>query len=41
MCATKPLMAGDASVVADAFRDRVAARGSGANAWGWDKAYNK
>jgi formate dehydrogenase iron-sulfur subunit len=41
MCATKALMAGDASVVADAFRSRVAARGSGANAWGWDKAYNK
>jgi len=41
MCATKALMAGDASVVADAFRERVAARGSGAKAWGWDKAYTK
>ncbi len=41
MCATKALMAGDASVVADVFRERVAARGSGAKAWGWDKAYKK
>jgi len=41
MCATKALMAGDASVVADVFRERVAARGSGARAWGWDKAYKK
>ena len=41
MCATKALMAGDASVVADVFRERVAARGSGAAAWGWDKAYSK
>ena len=41
MCATKALMAGDANVVADTYRKRVFARGSGANAWGWDKAYGK
>jgi len=41
MCATKALMAGDADVVADVYRERVFTRGSGANAWGWDRAYNK
>jgi formate dehydrogenase iron-sulfur subunit len=41
MCATKALMAGDADKVADVYRQRVFARGSGANAWGWDKAYKK
>lgn len=41
MCATKALMAGDADVVADVYRERVFTRGSGANAWGWDKAYKK
>ena len=41
MCATKALMAGDADVVADVYRERVFKRGSGANAWGWDKAYKK
>ncbi len=41
MCATKALMAGDADVVADVYRERVFTRGSGANAWGWDRAYKK
>ncbi len=41
MCATKALMAGDADKVADVYRERVFTRGSGANAWGWDRAYNK
>ena len=41
MCATKALLAGDADVVADVFRERVFNRGSGVNAWGWDKAYKK
>ena len=41
MCATKALLAGDADVVADVYRERVFKRGSGANAWGWDKAYPK
>ncbi len=41
MCATRALLAGDADVVADVYRERVFKRGSGANAWGWDKAYPK
>lgn len=41
MCATKSLLAGDADEVADVYRERVFKRGSGANAWGWDKAYKK
>ncbi|AGF77844.1 Fe-S-cluster-containing hydrogenase subunit [Desulfocapsa sulfexigens DSM 10523] len=41
MCATKSLIAGDADEVADVYRERVFKRGSGANAWGWNKAYNK
>ncbi len=41
MCATKALMAGDADKVADVYRERVFTRGSGANAWGWDRAYKK
>lgn len=41
MCATKSLLAGDADVVSDIYSDRVFKRGSGANAWGWDKAYEK
>lgn len=41
MCATKALLAGDADIVADVYRERVFNRGSGANAWGWDKAYPK
>ena len=41
MCATKALLAGDADVVADVYRERVFQRGSGVNAWGWNKAYTK
>jgi formate dehydrogenase iron-sulfur subunit len=41
MCATKSLLAGDADEVADVYRERVFKRGSGANAWGWNKAYKK
>ena len=41
MCATKALLAGDADVVADVYRERGFKRGSGSNAWGWDKAYQK
>ena len=41
MCATRALLAGDGSVVADVYRDRVFKRGSGVNAWGWSKAYKK
>jgi len=39
MCATKSLLAGDSDKVADVYRERVFKRGSGSNAWGWDKAY--
>lgn len=41
MCATKSLIAGDADEVADVYRERVFKRGSGSNAWGWNKAYDK
>lgn len=41
MYATKALLAGDADAVADVYRERVFQRGSGADAWGWDKAYKK
>ncbi len=41
MCATKSLLAGDADEVADVYRERAFKRGSGANAWGWNKAYKK
>jgi len=39
MCSTKALLAGDASVVADIFRERVLRRGGGTEAWGWQTAY--
>ena len=41
MCATKALLAGDASVVADVYRERVFNRGSGVNAWGQNEPYKK
>ena len=41
LCATKSLLAGDASEVADVYRERNFKRGSGSNAWGWNKAYKK
>ncbi len=39
MCATKSLLAGDSDEISDVYRERVFKRGSGANAWGWGKAY--
>jgi formate dehydrogenase iron-sulfur subunit len=39
MCSTKALIAGDADVVANIFRERVLRRGGGAEVWGWDAAY--
>ncbi len=39
MCSTKALLAGDADVISDIYRKRAFQRGSGAGAWGWDKAY--
>jgi formate dehydrogenase iron-sulfur subunit len=41
MCATKALLAGDADIVADVYRERVMRRGTGENPWGWDRAYGK
>jgi len=34
LCATKALLAGDAGVVSDIFRERVASRGSNKAIWG-------
>ncbi|MEO8566795.1 MAG: formate dehydrogenase, partial [Betaproteobacteria bacterium] len=43
MCSTKALLAGDADVLSNIYRDRVtirAARGTlGGPPWGWDAAY--
>ena len=43
MCSTKALLAGDADVLSDIYRERVtnrAARGTpGSPPWGWDTAY--
>jgi formate dehydrogenase iron-sulfur subunit len=41
VCATKALVAGDAEEVAKVVRQRVAARGSGVDAWGWETAYGR
>ena len=41
MCATKSLLAGDADVVADIYRERVAYRGATGMASGWGVAYGK
>jgi formate dehydrogenase iron-sulfur subunit len=41
MCATKALLAGDADVVADIYRERVAYRGATGLATGWGVAYGK
>ena len=42
MCATKALLAGDAPVVSDIYRERVLRRGkAGDAAWGWMTAYGK
>jgi len=41
MCATKALLAGDADVVADIYRERVAYRGAVGLQRGWGVAYGK
>ncbi|MFZ0789522.1 MAG: 4Fe-4S dicluster domain-containing protein, partial [Chromatiaceae bacterium] len=41
MCATKALLAGDADVVADIYRERVAYRGAVGMQRGWGVAYGK
>jgi len=39
MCATKALIAGEANVLANIYRERVSVRGSGGEIWGWATAY--
>jgi formate dehydrogenase iron-sulfur subunit len=41
MCSTKALLAGDAAVISDIFRERVMHRGKAGEAWGWTTAYGK
>jgi formate dehydrogenase iron-sulfur subunit len=41
MCSTKALLAGDAPVISDIYRDRVMHRGKGGEAWGWATAYGR
>ena len=42
MCATKALLAGDAPVISDIFRERALRRGKGNDVvWGWATAYGK
>ena len=41
MCSTKALLAGDAAVISDIFRERVLRRGKGADLIGWGTAYGK
>jgi len=41
VCSTKALVAGDAEEVANVVRQRMAARGAGGGAWGWESAYGK
>jgi formate dehydrogenase iron-sulfur subunit len=41
MCGTKALIAGDATVVADIYRQRVETRGYGPELWGWKIAYGR
>ena len=40
MCSTKALLAGDADIVSDIYRERVTRRGFGGSNWGWDAAYD-
>jgi formate dehydrogenase iron-sulfur subunit len=39
MCSTKALLAGEANVLADIYRQRVSVRGTGGEIWGWATAY--
>ena len=41
MCSTKALLAGDASVISEIFRERALSRGKGGELWGWQQAYGK
>lgn len=39
VCSTRALLAGDGEVVRDIYEERVARRGYGSGAWGWETAY--
>ena len=39
MCSTKALLAGDADVLSDIYRERVTRRGKSGEMWGWATAY--
>jgi formate dehydrogenase iron-sulfur subunit len=41
MCSTKSLLAGDSDIIAEIYKDRVAKRGYGSGAWGWQTAYRE
>jgi formate dehydrogenase iron-sulfur subunit len=41
MCSTKSLLAGDGDIIAQIYKDRVAKRGYGSGAWGWQTAYRE
>ena len=41
MCSTKSLLAGDGDVIAKIYKERVAKRGYGSGAWGWQTAYRE
>ncbi len=41
MCSTKSLLAGDGEIIAQIYKDRVAKRGYGSGAWGWQTAYHE
>lgn len=40
-CATKALLGGDSSIIADIYRERVEIRGYGPELWGWKIAYGQ
>jgi formate dehydrogenase iron-sulfur subunit len=41
MCSTKALLAGDGEIIATIYKERVAKRGYGTGAWGWQTAYRE
>src|SRR6185369_14049661 len=41
MCSTKALLAGEANVLANIYRERVTVRGSSGEIWGWATAYGQ
>lgn len=40
-CSTKALLAGDANVIGDIYKQRVDTRGYGPELWGWEIAYDR